>query len=137
LEKELGELRAAGVADAVRRAANDAIEINGFKLVRAIVQAKDAAELRRAADVARAAVGTGVGVLAAPMGQHATLLVFVTEDLTKTRRLKAGDLIKAIGPIMAARGGGRPALAQAGGGNPALIDRAFAEAERILREQMR
>ena len=41
------------------------------------------------------------------------LIALVTKDLTK--RFPAGEIIKAIAPIVGGSGGGRPDMAQAGG----------------------
>jgi alanyl-tRNA synthetase len=59
------------------------------------------------------------------------LLAGVTDDLVK--KLKAGDIVKQIAPIVDGGGGGKPQLAQAGGKNPARIDEALAKATELIR----
>jgi len=65
----------------------------------------------------------------------ATLLAGVTDDLIK-KGLKAGDIVKAIAPIIDGGGGGRPQMAQAGGKNPEKIKDALAKAKEIIKEKL-
>jgi alanyl-tRNA synthetase len=48
------------------------------------------------------------------------------------KKLKAGDIIKTIAPIVDGGGGGKPQMAQAGGKNPAKIDDALAKATELI-----
>ena len=48
------------------------------------------------------------------------LVVSVTKDLTD--RIKAGQLVKELAPIVGGGGGGRPEFAEAGGKDPSKID---------------
>ncbi len=65
----------------------------------------------------------------------ATLLAGVTDDLIK-KGLKAGDIVKAIAPIVDGGGGGRPQMAQAGGKKPEKIDEALTKAAEIIMEKL-
>ena len=49
----------------------------------------------------------------------------------------AGNLIKAVAPLVGGGGGGRPNMAQAGGKNPAGIDDAMAKAAEALDGQLK
>jgi alanyl-tRNA synthetase len=48
----------------------------------------------------------------------------------------AGNLIKAVAPIVGGGGGGRPNMAQAGGKDPSGIDKALEEAAKVLETQI-
>jgi alanyl-tRNA synthetase len=50
--------------------------------------------------------------------------------------MNAGELIRAIAPIIDGGGGGRPHLAQAGGKKPDKINDALAEAKELLHAQL-
>jgi len=63
------------------------------------------------------------------------LLAGITDDLIE-QGLKAGNIVKAIAPIVDGGGGGRPQMAQAGGKNPAKIDEALAKAAELIRSQL-
>ncbi len=65
----------------------------------------------------------------------ATLLAGMTNDLVE-KGLSAGEIIKAIAPVIGGGGGGRPQMAQAGGENPEKIDDALANAAEIVTQRL-
>jgi alanyl-tRNA synthetase len=58
------------------------------------------------------------------------LVVAVTPDLAGKH--KAGDIIKAIAPMVGGSGGGRPDFAQAGGKDPSKLDAALAKVASLV-----
>jgi alanyl-tRNA synthetase len=64
-----------------------------------------------------------------------TLVAGMSRDVV-TRGVKAGDLIKAIAPLVGGRGGGRPDMAQAGGNEPAGLDQALARVPEFVAERL-
>ena len=82
-------------------------------------------ELRNLGDDLKAKLGDGVVFLASGKDGKANLIAMVGDETIK-KGIKAGDLIKAIAPIVAGGGGGRPNMAQAGGKDPSKIDDAIA-----------
>jgi alanyl-tRNA synthetase len=86
--------------------------------------------LRELSDNLKDRIGSGIIVLGTADGVKANLLVAVTSDLTG--RFKAGDLIKAIAPIIGGNGGGKPELAQAGGTKPENLAEALEAVYRII-----
>jgi len=75
------------------------------------VNAKD---LKGLADDAKMKIGSGVVAFAAVAEGRASLVVGVTDDLTK--RISAVDLVKLGAEALGGKGGGgRPDMAQAGG----------------------
>ena len=58
------------------------------------------------------------------------IVVSVTADLTN--RVKAGQIVKEIAPIVGGGGGGRPDFAEAGGKQPEKIDEMLAASEQVL-----
>jgi alanyl-tRNA synthetase len=72
-------------------------------------------------------------VLASENDGKVTLVVAVTKDLTA--RVKAGDIVKAIAPIVGGGGGGRPDFAEAGGKDPGRIADLLTES-RVVVERM-
>jgi len=80
------------------------------KLVFAEIEDDDRKILSTLTDHLKDKVQSGiVVVLGKGEGTH-PLIVAVTKDLSKS--IKAGDILKSVGPIMDARGGGRPDFAQ-------------------------
>jgi alanyl-tRNA synthetase len=95
-------------------------EVSGVKVVTRRVDGVDRTALRELADQIKAGLGSGVVVLAADAEGKVSFVVSVTADLTG--RVKAGDLVKRLGPIVGGGGGGRPDFAEAGGKKPEQID---------------
>jgi alanyl-tRNA synthetase len=90
----------------------------------------DAEGLRMALDKLRDQLGSGVIVLGTHDGEKVSLCVGVTKDLTG--RIKAGDIIKQLAPIVGGNGGGRPDMAQAGGKDTAKLPEAIAKAPEVV-----
>jgi len=91
-------------------------EVAGVKVLAAKVETADPKGLRELSDTLKARLGSGVIALGCESGGKATLLVAVTGDLTG--RFKAGEIVKALAPVIGGSGGGKPDLAQAGGSLP-------------------
>ncbi len=120
----------AAMATAGKPQADDAVEIAGVKLVTRRVQGLDPQALRTLADSLRDRVGSGVVVLAADNDGKVALLVAVTPDLT--RRVHAGQMVKALAPLIGGRGGGRADFAQAGGRQPEQVAALLAESRALV-----
>ena len=82
--------------------------------------------LREMTDWFRDKVQSGVVVLGMENDGKPQLIAAATDDLTK--RVHAGNLIKAIAPIVGGGGGGRPNMAQAGGKDATKLGEALAQA---------
>ena len=106
---------------------DDVIEVHGVKMVTRRVTGLEKGALRSLADSLRDRLGSGVVVLASENDGKVALIVSVTKDLTD--RVHAGNLVKAIAPIVGGRGGGRADFAQAGGKQPDRIDALFPESQ--------
>jgi alanyl-tRNA synthetase len=73
-------------------------------------------------------------VLASETDGKVALVVSVSKDLTD--RIQAGQIVKAIAPIVGGGGGGRPEFAEAGGRNPAAIDELITRSPEIVRSML-
>jgi alanyl-tRNA synthetase len=103
-------------------------EKNGVKVITRKVDGVEPRGLREMADRLREKHGSAVVAIGSNLGEgKAALIVAVTPDLTS--RVKAGDVIKEIAPIVGGSGGGRPDFAQAGGRDPGKIGEAL---ERVV-----
>ncbi len=132
LEKEIAKLKGAGAAGSMDTLLANAREIAGVKMVSAKLDGSDAHTLRDTADKVRDKLGSGIVVLGTEASGKAMLLAAVTKDLTGT--FNAGNIIKAIAPIVGGGGGGRPDMAQAGGKDPSKLDEAIKKAFDVARE---
>ena len=115
LQKELEGLQAKMNASKSADLVQQVREQNGVKILSVKVDG-DAKAMRELSDTLKDRIGSGIIVLGTADGVKANLLVAVTADLTA--RWKAGDIIRAIAPIVGGNGGGKPELAQAGGSKP-------------------
>ncbi|MGH7916111.1 MAG: alanine--tRNA ligase [Candidatus Binataceae bacterium] len=126
LEKKLRALERKLVSGAAAAGedAEKVRETGGIKVVTRKLAGVDARMLREMADRLRQKYGSAVVALGSDLGDNkAALLVAVTPDLTK--RIKAGDIIKQIAPMVGGSGGGRPDFAQAGGHDAARLEEAL------------
>jgi alanyl-tRNA synthetase len=113
----------------------DAVAIGDAKLIARKVSGLEKAGLRSLSDSLRDRIGRGVVVLAADdEASKVHLLVSVTKDLTD--RVKAGQLVKELAPIVGGGGGGRPDFAEAGGKDPSQIDALLAKAQELVKQAL-
>ena len=106
-------------------------EVGGVKVVTRKLDGVDPRTMREMADHMRQKHGSAVVALGSDLGEgKVALLVAVTADLIS--RIKAGDIIKNIAPIVGGTGGGRPDLAQAGGRDASKLDEALAKVASLV-----
>jgi alanyl-tRNA synthetase len=123
LQREVDSLQAQVNAGRSMDLLSGVREIGGIKALAVQVTVEDVKKLRELSDSLKDRLGSGVLALGASIGGKATLLVAVSSDLTF--RLKAGDLIRGMAPLIGGSGGGRPELAQAGGDRPESLAEAL------------
>ena len=112
----------------------DAQTIEGIRLVTRRVAGLEKNALRGMSDALRDRLGSGVVVIASENDGRVSLVVSVSKDLTA--RVKAGNLVKDLAPIVGGGGGGRPDFAEAGGKDPSKIDALLAAAPDVLRKAL-
>ncbi len=133
LERELAEARRA-LASGNGRAMPVAKEVNGIKFAGRTITDLPAKELKSLADEIKRELGSGVVALVTTAEGKASLVVGVTEDLT--RRFNAVDLVKLGAAALGGKGGGgRPDMAQAGGPDAEQAAAALAAVERGVAEK--
>ena len=110
--------------------ADETTEVAGVKLARRRVSDMDKDALRALADSLKARIKSGVVIIASASDGKVQIVVSVTSDLTA--RVKAGQIVKEIAPIVGGAGGGRPDFAEAGGKQPEKIDEMLEASQAIL-----
>jgi alanyl-tRNA synthetase len=113
---------------------DDTTDVAGVKLARRKVSDMDKEALRGLADSLKAKIKSGVVVIASASDGKVQIVVSVTPDLTA--RVKAGQIVKEIAPIVGGGGGGRPDFAEAGGKQPEKIDDMLKAAEAVLAKML-
>jgi alanyl-tRNA synthetase len=136
LEREIKQLkvRLATGGGAASGAGDEAVVVNGVKLIARRVDDVTGGDLRNLADTFRTKLGSGVVVIGSATDGKVTLLGAVTKDLLD--RVQANALIGKLAPIVGGKGGGKPDLAQAGGKDADRLDEAIATAAKALEESL-
>ncbi len=111
------------------------VEVGGVMLVRRKVSDLDKDALRGLSDSLKARIKSGVVVIASETDGKVQIVVSVTSDLVA--RIKAGQIVKEIAPIVGGGGGGRPDFAEAGGRQPEKIDEMLKAAEGVVAKLIR
>ncbi|MBA7646484.1 Alanine--tRNA ligase [subsurface metagenome] len=92
-------------------------------------------QARVAIDMLKKKAKSAAVVLAFADNGKVTLLAGMTDDLVK-KGLSAGEVVKAIAPIVDGGGGGRAQMAEAGGKKPEKIDDALTKAAELIKEKL-
>ncbi len=135
--KEMDELKlkiATGSIGGSESGGDEARDIAGVKVLAKQVDGLDANGTRQLSDTLLARLGSGVVILGRTDEGKVGIIVRVSDDLTS--KVKAGDIIREIAPIVGGRGGGKADMAEGGGTDPdklpAAIDAAYSVIERML-----
>ncbi len=116
LEKELRSLKSKLAANQGDELAQQALDVNGIKVLAATLEGADSATLRETMDKLKYKLKTAAIVLAAVKDGKISLIAGVTTDATG--RVKACELVNFVAHQVGGKGGGRPDMAQAGATDP-------------------
>lgn len=130
-QQELEGLRSQAARGTLEQLLGNVQKKGDLAFLTARVEADDAVRLREMGDWLRDKIGSGVVVIGAVIADKVHLLAMVTPDLAG-KRVHAGNLVKALAPIVGGSGGGRPDMAQAGGREPAKLNDALAHVSELL-----
>jgi alanyl-tRNA synthetase len=133
LEREVADLRqkAALGGGGVSTTQEAPKQINGVNFISRVLADVPAKDLKPMADAFKTQIKSGVIALAASYEGKVSLVVAVTDDLTK--RISAIDLVKIGAEALRGKGGGgRPDMAQAGGTDAAAMPQAIGAIEKAL-----
>jgi alanyl-tRNA synthetase len=130
LTREVTQLKAKVAMGGTQSVEQDSTAVAGIRLARRKVADLDKDALRQLADSLKAQITSGVVVIASVNDGRVQIVVAVTADLTA--RLKAGQIVKEIAPIVGGAGGGRPDFAEAGGKQPDRIDEMLEASEAVI-----
>jgi alanyl-tRNA synthetase len=114
--KEIDDLKlkiATGAIGGASSNGDEGRDVSGVKVLAKIVDDLDANGARQLSDTLLARLKSGVVILGRADEGKASLIVRVSGDLTD--KVKAGNLIKELVPILGGKGGGRPDMAEGGG----------------------
>jgi len=110
-------------------------EVEGFKVITAVVPGADAAKLRQMGDVVKERMPNAVAVLASA-GEKVTFLAVCGPEAVKAG-IRAGDVVKQVSAIAGGSGGGKPDSAMGGGKDPLMVDNALAMVDNFVSLKIR
>ena len=129
------EISALKVKSALSDEATDKTDvvINGVTLMTRKVSGLDKVAMRTLADSLKEELEVGVVVLASVTENNRVhVIVTVTPELTG--RVKAGQVVKTIAPIVGGNGGGRADFAEAGGKDSSKIDELLDTSRTVIQQ---
>ncbi len=131
--KEIEELKlkiATGTAGGASSNGDAARDIAGIKVLAKVVDGLDANGQRQLSDTLLARLKSGVVLLGRTEEGKASIIVRVSDDLKD--RVKAGNIIKEIVPIIGGKGGGRPDMAEGGGPDAEKLNEAIEAGYKVI-----
>ena len=123
LEKEVEALKSRLASSQGDELLAQAVDVNGVKVVAAMLQGADAKALRETMDKLKDKLKSAAIVLAAVEGGKVQLAAGVTADVIA--RVKAGELVNFVALQVGGKGGGKADLAMAGGSDVAALPAAL------------
>ncbi|MCR4788339.1 MAG: alanine--tRNA ligase [Lachnospiraceae bacterium] len=131
LNSEIESLKSKAAKEALGDVMDNVTDIKGVKLLATKLSGVDMNGLRDLGDQMKTKLGEGVVVLISDLDGKVNMVAMATDEAVK-KGAHAGNMIKALAPLVNGGGGGKPAMAQAGGKDPAGIDNAIAKASEVL-----
>ncbi|MFH1861723.1 MAG: alanine--tRNA ligase [bacterium] len=136
LLKRLEQFKEASASEETEILIQQAQEVAGVRLVTALYDDRSMDDLKTLGDALREKRSKLVAVLGSSLEGRASIVVVVSDDLIKTKKLSAGKLVKEIGAIAGGGGGGREHLGTAGAKSAEKLPAAIAAAPQILQKRL-
>jgi alanyl-tRNA synthetase len=134
LSRDLEQARQKLAANQGTDLAGASVDVNGVSVLATKVEG-DGKTLMQTLDTLKSKLKTSVIVLGNVEDDRVGLIAGVSKDLTD--RIKAPDVVNAVGAQVGARGGGRPDMARAGGGDrPETLDEALSSVADWVRARL-
>ncbi len=114
LEKQLKSMRQSQAADRAKDLLQGVEDINGLKVISSVVDGDG--DIGQAMTEAIKSSFKGIVLLIAKDEGKLSLHASVSKELTQ--KVKAGDIIKTVAPVVGGKGGGRPDSARGAGSKP-------------------
>ena len=115
LEKDLNKFSSASVLSQIDDIIKSSEIINGINLIRKVINNLTMDQLKEIGDKIREKSENTVALIGTKNEEKLAFVCTVSDDLIKSKNLKAGDLIREIAKVAGGGGGGKPHLATAGG----------------------
>ena len=126
-EKEIEKIRVQALLGASAELAAGASQIGPVKLVAHRIDGANGGDVRQLALDVRGRLPQSEAGVVVVIGQSdgKVAVVAAANEEARARGISAGELVRAVGPLLGGKGGGKDDVAQGGGTNPAGIDEAL------------
>ena len=118
MKKEIESFQAQAVERFAKQLVEKAREVNGVKLVSAVMPLEPAAAKDLAFKIRAAVEGSLLCVLGTKYQNKPQLTIMMSDDMVSDHSLNAGQMVREAAKLIQGGGGGQPHFAQAGGKNP-------------------
>ncbi|NQV29978.1 MAG: alanine--tRNA ligase [Candidatus Marinimicrobia bacterium] len=115
LEKQLKAMSFEQAASVLENIVKKAQIISGVSIVSEVVDVPDTEALKDLGAELIRQLKSGVGVLGTIVDDTPYIVCVVSDDVISKHKLKAGDIVRALGQQLGGGGGGKPQMATAGG----------------------
>tara|TARA_B110000091_G_scaffold116951_1_gene126110 strand:- start:877 stop:3507 length:2631 start_codon:yes stop_codon:yes gene_type:complete len=131
LGKEIEKLNAAKAGDLKAELIKEIKEVNGVNFLAKKVDL-DAGGIKKIAFQLKSELDNLFLVLCNENNGKANITILVSEELSKSKDLHAGNIVRVLAKEINGGGGGQPFFASAGGNNPAGIPKVFELAKKYI-----
>jgi alanyl-tRNA synthetase len=137
MEKKIKEAQKETAKGTIDKLVESSVEVNGIKVIAHQAEVETRDDLLELADTIREKLKSTVGVLAGILDGKISFVAVVTDDLIKSKGIKAGDVVKEIARIAGGTGGGKPHLAQGGGKDLKKLKSALDNLPKIVKKMVK
>ncbi len=132
-KQKISKMQSKQIKDDLSKLLKDIVEINGYKVVVAKIDASDMEELRYYTDLIRDETKSCVVLLGSITNGKVLLIAAATKDIAG-KGFSSKELIQNVAPLVGGGGGGKNDLAQAGGRKIEKIDEALSKGKEYIIE---
>ena len=129
MKKEIEGFQAQAVERAAKQLVDKAREVNGVKVVTAVLPMAPAAAKDLAFKIRAAVEGSLLCVLGTHADNKPQLSIMMSDDMVSDHGLNAGQMVREAAKLIQGGGGGQPHFAQAGGKN---VDGLSAAVDKVI-----
>jgi alanyl-tRNA synthetase len=123
LQKEIERLNSVAASSIKDGLIKGALPYQNFKVIKAILSDLDTKAAKTLSTNIQQEIGESIILFGIKEGNKATIMLSISEALTKSKNIHAGNIIKDLAKYIDGGGGGQPFFATAGGTNVAGLDK--------------
>ncbi len=137
LQKRVKEAQTQSAKSTIEELARTSVEVDGINVIAHKAEVENRDDLLKLADTIREKLKSTIGVLAGIVDGKIIFVATVTDDLIKSRGIKAGEVVKQVSKVAGGTGGGKPHLAQGGAKDSKKLDKALDSLPGIIERMIR